>query len=293
LADSLMAASVGWPAPAKINRFLHITGRRPDGYHLLQTLFQFIEPWDWLDFTPTRDGSIDREGGMSDLPPEADLVVQAATALQSYAGVTAGVRIRVDKRIPAGGGLGGGSSDAATTLLALNRLWGCALSDAVLEALALELGADVPVFVRGQAAWAEGVGERLTAVAPDRPWLVILDPGVHVDTRSVFGDPKLTRHTERITISGFDRMALRNDCEGVVRRLHPPIAAAIDCLSAYGPTRLTGTGGCLYARFMDRASAERAMAVAGDHGTAWVTRASNRSPLLDRLVAQPSSTTGA
>lgn len=288
-----MAASVGWPAPAKINRFLHITGRRPDGYHLVQTLFQFIEPWDWLDFTPTGDGSIDREGGMSDLPPEADLVVQAAAALQSYAGVTAGVRIRVDKRIPAGGGLGGGSSDAATTLLALNRLWGCALSGAVLETLALELGADVPVFVRGQAAWAEGIGERLTAVAPDRPWLVVLDPGVHVDTRSVFRDPKLTRHTERITISRFDRMALRNDCEGVVRRLHPPIAAAIDCLSAYGPTRLTGTGGCLYARFTDRASAERAMAAAGDHGTAWVTRASNRSPLLDRLVAQPSSTTGA
>ncbi|AGY92531.1 hypothetical protein SPICUR_07870 [Spiribacter curvatus] len=275
--------SADWPAPAKINRFLHITGRRPDGYHTLQTLFQFAEPIDWLDFTVTADGVIRREGGMPGLAPTADLAVRAAGVLQSRARVAAGVRIHIRKGIPAGGGLGGGSSDAATTLVALNVLWGCGLASATLEELGLELGADVPVFVRGQSVWAEGIGEQLTPMDADRPWLVVLDPGVSVTTGAVFNDPKLTRHTERITMSRFNALALRNDCEATVRRLHPPVAAAIDALSAYGPTRLTGTGGCLFAWFGDRALAERAKKGVSAYGTAWVSRASNRSPLLGRL----------
>ncbi|WP_420853044.1 4-(cytidine 5'-diphospho)-2-C-methyl-D-erythritol kinase [Spiribacter vilamensis] len=282
-----------WPAPAKINRFLHITGRRADGYHTLQTLFQFIEPLDWLDFTVTGDGAIVRDGGLAGLAPSADLAVRAATALQRRACVTAGVRIHIRKGIPAGGGLGGGSSDAATTLVALNALWGCGLAPAALEQLGLELGADVPVFVRGQAVWAEGIGEQLTPMDADRPWLVVLDPGVNVNTGSVFNDPKLTRHTERITIPRFNALDSRNDCERVVRRLHPRIATAIDALSEFGPTRLTGTGGCIFAWFDDRPSADRAKAGIDAHGRAWVTRAANRSPLPGRLEARQSSTNGA
>lgn len=282
-----------WPAPAKINRFLHITGRRADGYHTLQTLFQFIEPLDWLDFTVTGDGAIARQGGVAGLAPAADLAVRAATALQSYACVTAGVLIHIRKGIPAGGGLGGGSSDAATTLVALNALWGCGLAPATLERLGLELGADVPVFVRGRAVWAEGIGEQLTPMDADRPWLVVLDPGVSVNTGSVFNDPKLTRHTERITISRFDALEARNDCEQVVRRLHPRIATAIDALSEFGPARLTGTGGCLFACYDDRRSADQARAGVSAYGRAWVTRAANRSPLPGRLEARQSSTNGA
>jgi 4-diphosphocytidyl-2-C-methyl-D-erythritol kinase len=285
--------SADWPAPAKINRFLHITGQRPDGYHDLQTLFQFIEPCDRLGFTLTDSAAITRQGGLAGLAPADDLVVRAARALQAASGHAGGVEIRVDKRIPAGGGLGGGSSDAATTLVALNALWGCGLSGADLEALGLGLGADVPVFVRGRSAWAEGVGDRLTGFDADRPWLVVLDPGVEVSTAAVFGDGKLTRHTERITMSGFQTTAWRNDCEAVVRRLYPPVARAIDALSEYGPTRLTGTGGCLFACFGRRGAAERARQGVRDLGTAWVTRAANRSPLLERLEAQQASSNGA
>ncbi|MEX0385463.1 4-(cytidine 5'-diphospho)-2-C-methyl-D-erythritol kinase [Spiribacter onubensis] len=282
-----------WPAPAKINRFLHITGRRADGYHELQTLFQFVEPVDGLVFAMTPDGTIRREGGLPGLPPESDLAVRAATVLRHQTGSGPGVRIQLDKRIPAGGGLGGGSSDAATTLVALNELWGCGLSTAELEQIGLGLGADVPVFVRGLACWAEGVGERLSPLSVDCPWMVIIDPGVSVDTRSVFTDTKLTRHGERITIRGFETGAARNDCEPVVRRIHPAVGEALDALAAFGPSRLTGTGGCLFATFQHRASAEHAAAGVRDRWSAWVTRAMNRSPLLDRLDAERARTTGA
>ena len=278
--------SRGWPAPAKINRFLHITGRRADGYHELQTLFQFVDPVDDLAFAVTRDGVIHREGGLPGLPPESDLAVRAATTLRHRVGTDQGVCIRVDKRIPAGGGLGGGSSDAATTLVALNTLWGCGLSLTELEAIGLGLGADVPVFVRGLACWAEGIGERLTPLAVDRPWLVVVDPGVAVDTRAVFTDRKLTRHGERITIRRFEAGAARNDCEPVVRRLHPAVGEALDALAVFGPTRLTGTGGCLFATFESRERAEHAATGVRAHWVAWVCRACNRSPLLDRLDAE-------
>ncbi|MDR9454661.1 MAG: 4-(cytidine 5'-diphospho)-2-C-methyl-D-erythritol kinase [Spiribacter sp.] len=281
-----MSLSSAWPAPAKINRFLHITGRRADGYHTLQTVFQFLALCDWLDFEILDVPDVLRDGGLPGLALDDDLTVRAARALQQAGGISQGVRIRLDKRIPAGGGLGGGSSDAATTLVALNALWRCGLTERELAAMALRLGADVPVFVGGQAAWAEGVGESLTPVEVDCPWLVVVDPGVSVDTRSVFCDPKLTRHGAHITIRGFKAGEGRNDCEAVVRRQHPAVARALDRLGEWGPTLLTGTGGCLFARFDDRERASMAAREVGKTFQAWVCQAVNRSPLLDRLEAE-------
>ena len=278
--------SCDWPAPAKINRFLHVVGRRPDGYHRLQTLFQFVEPVDRLDFAVLKTPIIEREGGLRGVAEADDLALRAAHALRAAAGIRAGVRIRIAKRIPVGGGLGGGSSDAATTLVALNQLWGCGLSTAALLDLALALGADVPVFVNGRAAWAEGIGEQLTSVVVDEPWLVMVDPGVAVDTGAVFRDGKLTRQSAHITIRDLETGAVRNDCEPVVRRLHPAVGRALDQLGEQGPAMLTGTGGCLFARFDSHEAACQAAGQLTGRVTAWVCRASNRSPLLDRLDAE-------
>ncbi len=275
-----------WPAPAKINRFLRITGRRADGYHNLQTLFQFVEPIDHLHFAITDDGEIQRRGGLPGLAAADDLVVSAARALQQVAGIERGAVIQVEKRIPAGGGLGGGSSDAATTLVALNQLWGCGLDREALSQLALSLGADVPVFVAGQAAWAEGVGDRLLPMAPDRPWLVLLDPGVAVSTAVVFQDAKLTRHSPHTTIRDLSVGQVKNDCESVVRRLYPTVSEALDALSVYGPAMLTGTGGCMFALFSDRQAAEDAAEQLRERWTVWVCQASNHSPLVSRLGAE-------
>ena len=281
-----MYLSSAWPAPAKINRFLHITGHRADGYHTLQTRFQLVEPQDWLDFEILDAPDILRDGGLPGLALDDDLTVRAARALQQAGGISQGVRIRLDKRIPAGGGLGGGSSDAATTLVALNALWRCGLAERELAAMALRLGADVPVFIGGRAAWAEGVGESLTPLEVDCPWLVVVDPGVSVDTRSVFCDPKLTRHGAHITIRDFKAGAGRNDCEAVVRRQYPAVARALDTVGKWGPTLLTGTGGCLFARFDHRERASMAASEVGKTFHAWVCQAVNRSPLLDRLEAE-------
>ncbi|PWG65222.1 4-(cytidine 5'-diphospho)-2-C-methyl-D-erythritol kinase [Sediminicurvatus halobius] len=276
-----MSAGGWWPAPAKINRFLHVTGRRPDGYHELQTLFQFVEPVDWLAFEPTRDGRISRRGGLTEVAESQDLVVRAARLLQAEAGVDRGVRIHLRKRIPAGAGLGGGSSDAATTLVALDRLWGLQLGSARLAALGLRLGADVPVFVHGRAAWAEGVGERLTPLTVDEPWLLLADPGVPVATGAVFADRKLTRSRGHITIRALDAGEAGNDCEPVVRRLYPEVARMLDALARVGEPRLTGTGGCAFVTFGDAAAARAAQARLGAGLRTWVSRAVNRSPLRD------------
>ncbi len=278
--------SLDWPAPAKINRFLHITGQRPDGYHALQTVFQFVEPVDWLSFAVTADGGIERQGGLADLAPGDDLVVRAAEALQRRSGVSFGALIHLDKRIPAGAGLGGGSSDAATTLVALNRLWGCGFSTQALAELGRSLGADVPVFIRGLAAWAEGIGEELTPMQPDCPWLVLLDPGVAVSTAAVFGDAKLTRHSPHTTIRAFSAGAVRNDCESVVRRLYPVVGEALDALSVHGPAMLTGTGGCMFAPFDSPQRADEAAGLLSERWRVWVCQAGNRSPLLDRAGAE-------
>ncbi|CAM5179468.1 4-diphosphocytidyl-2-C-methyl-D-erythritol kinase OS=Castellaniella defragrans OX=75697 GN=ispE PE=3 SV=1 [Castellaniella defragrans] len=259
-----MQALYDVPAPAKLNLFLHVVGRRPDGYHLLQTVFRFVDLCDVLQFERTSDGRIVREGdALAELAPEQDLVVRAALALQRASGTRYGARIRYDKRIPAGGGLGGGSSDAASTLVALNRLWETGLRRPDLLRLALPLGADVPVFVGGQPAFAQGVGEELTPVAlPDRAYWIV-QPKAQVPTARVFADPDLTRNSESVKIAVFTDWQTahsglfgRNDLEAVVFARYPQIARVAGVLKGAGlAVRLTGSGSCLFSEFGDLSQA--------------------------------------
>jgi 4-diphosphocytidyl-2-C-methyl-D-erythritol kinase len=272
-----------WPAPAKLNLFLHIVGRRADGYHLLQSVFQFVDHCDWLHFSPHDRAEVTRLSELPGVAPEHDLVIRAAQLLKRETGYRAGVAIRVDKRLPMGGGLGGGSSDAATTLVALNRLWGLGLSTDALAALGLRLGADVPVFVRGQAAWAEGVGEKLEPVTLPEPWFVVLAPAVSISTAEVFTDPELTRNSLPITIRDFLHGAGGNVCEPVVRRKYPQVASALDWLAGRAPARMTGTGACIFAAFEDEIAARETLAARPVGLDGFVARGLNRSPLLARL----------
>ena len=231
-----------WLAPAKLNLFLHITARREDGFHLLQTVFQFLDYGDELSFCTTETGDIQRLVGNEQVPLEQDLIYRAARLLQQHCAISQGVQVSIEKRLPMGGGLGGGSSDAATTLVALNRLWKCGLDKTALAGLGLQLGADVPVFVYGQAAWAEGVGEQFQPL-PDlpEPWYVVLVPGVSVSTAEVFSDSQLNRSCPAITIRDFLAGRAGNVCEAVVSRRYPEVAAALNALSQYGAARMTGT----------------------------------------------------
>ena len=272
-----------WPAPAKLNLFLHVTGRRADGYHELQTLFQLLDLCDTLTISLREDGLIERPAGAAGVTPEADLTLRAARALQQLTGTRQGAELRVHKRIPQGAGLGGGSSDAATTLLALNELWGCGLSFEELAALALPLGADVPVFVRGSSAWAEGIGERLTRVSLPEAWYVIIYPGVGVSTREVFQSPELTRNSPLITIRAFFQSGGRNDCEPVVRARSPEVAAALEWLGREGSARLTGTGSCIFLARGSAAEAERLAARVPDRWMSFVARGVNSSPVHEQL----------
>lgn len=274
-----------WLAPAKLNLMLRVIGRRPDGYHQLQTVFQFIDRCDRLTFTPRADGRIERLDGPADVPPAADLVVRAARALQRHTGCGRGADIRLDKRLPMGGGLGGGSSDAATTLHALNQLWGLDLTTAELAGIGLGLGADVPVFVHGFAAWGEGVGEDLVPVDLPESWYLVLVPPCHVSTAAVFNDPDLTRNSPPITIAGFLAGDCRNDCLDVVLPRYPEVAAALQWLAGYAEARLTGTGGCVFAAFSSAAAAEQVRALAPAGLGAFVARGCNRSPLFACTVA--------
>jgi len=272
-----------WPAPAKLNLFLHVTGRRVDGYHELQTLFQLIALTDTIVIRVRADGAIERPEGPNDVPAESDLAVRAARALKAASGTALGATLRVLKRIPQGGGLGGGSSDAATTLVALNALWDCGLSTAELVALALPLGADVPVFIRGFSAWGEGIGERLTPVELPKRWFLIIHPGCAVSTREVFQSPELTRNSPLITIRGFFHSGGRNDCEPVVRARSAEVAAALDWLSRWAPARLTGTGSSVFAGFANAAEAERLAGRVPDRWQSFVARGLNTSPLHGQL----------
>lgn len=282
----LPGAAHPWPAPAKLNLFLHITGRRADGFHLLQSVFQFLDFGDELNFTLRDDGQVRRLSALAGVAEERDLVVRAARLLQVETGCGLGVDITVDKRLPMGGGLGGGSSDAATTLVALNRLWGLGLSVDRLAELGLGLGADVPVFVRGHAAWAEGVGERLVPVDLPEPWYVVLVPSVSVSTAEVFGAPELTRDCPPITIRDFLAGIGANVCEPVVRGRFPAVAEALDWLGQYAPSRMTGTGCCVFAAFDDEARARQVLQEMPRGWSGFVARGRNRSPLLERLEQQ-------
>lgn len=272
-----------WPAPAKLNLMLRVVGRRPDGYHELQTVFQFIERGDWLWFDVREDGAVHRLDALAGVAEDDDLTVRAARALQCATGCRLGVDIRCEKHLPMGGGLGGGSSDAATTLVALNRLWGAGLDEEALSAIALPLGADVPVFVRGRAAWGEGVGERLEPVELPEPWYLVLVPPCSVSTRDVFCHPELTRNSRRITLADFLSGDVTNDCLPVVRRDYPEVESALDWLSAWGGGRLTGTGACVFAVFDDEARALDALHRSPARMRGFVARGLNRSPLRDRL----------
>jgi len=276
-----------WPAPAKLNLCLHIVGRRADGYHLLQTAFQFIDLQDSLSFFLRPAGVIERISGPADVPAEQDLVVGAARLLASSAGSNQGVGIALDKRIPLQAGLGGGSSDAATVLVALNHLWGCDLSVDQLADLGVKLGADVPVFVRGLASWAEGIGEQLTPVDfPELSYLVI-QPPVSVSTAAIFQASELTRDTPLTTIRAFLAEGGHNDCTATVRARYPAVAQALDWLESYdqaGMTaRLTGTGACVFAGWPERAAATRAVAQMPPQWRGFVAQGCNQSPLLQRL----------
>ena len=270
-----------WPAPAKLNLFLQVTGRRPDGYHALQTVFRILDWGDRLQLRLRHDGSIVRQGGSAPGVGEADdLAVRAAKLLQATAKVSQGADIIVEKSIPTGGGFGGGSSDAATVLVALNALWRTNLGLPELAALGLQLGADVPAFVLGRNAWAEGVGERLTPVELPPAWYLLVDPGVHVPTATLFQAPELTRDSPPATISDFvSGTVLGNAFEPVLRRREPAIDAVFDALARVGRPRLTGTGSGCFVEFADRESAEAALAAVPSHFTAWIAAGASVSPL--------------
>lgn len=276
-----------WPAPAKLNLFLQIVGRRADGYHLLQTVFRLLDWGDTIHLRLRSDGLIRRIGdSLPGVAEDDDLVIRAARLLQSSTSTRAGAEIRVDKRIPAGGGFGGGSSDAATVLVALNALWRLGLPVDAVAALGLRLGADVPVFVRGHNAWAEGVGEQLTPIAlPDAAY-VLVDPGVHVPTPALFQSQELTRDAAPVKIADFaSGSLLDNAFEPVLRRREPAVEAVFQALSQIGTPRLTGSGSGCFVEFATRAAAEQALAQLPGSLRAWVVEGAAHSPLLDALDA--------
>ncbi|ARM85248.1 MULTISPECIES: 4-(cytidine 5'-diphospho)-2-C-methyl-D-erythritol kinase [Marinobacter] len=276
------------PSPAKLNLFLHILGRRPDGYHELQTLFQFLNYGDTLTLTARTDGRIVLEQPLPGVPDEENLIVRAARQLAATAGhTTPGVSIAVDKQLPMGGGLGGGSSNAATTLVGLNRLWGLNRSLDELAELGLSLGADVPVFVRGHAAWGEGVGERLTDANPPEDWFLVIKPPCDISTKEIFSEQGLTRDTPGIKIAPAfegDASRYRNDCEDVVRRLYPEVHQSLEWLAQFGPARLTGTGACIFGRFPTESAARIIWESKPSGITGFVAQGVNISPLHKKLT---------
>lgn len=276
-----------WPAPAKLNLFLRITGRREDGYHALQTVFRMLDWGDTIRLRPRADGQIRRVGdSIPGLAEADDLVVRAARLLQSSVKFAQGADIIVEKMIPSGAGLGGGSSDAATVLRALDRLWGLDLGEDRLAALGLTLGADVPVFVRGHNAWAEGVGESLVPIDLPPAWYLLADPGVHVNTAGLFQAPELTRNAAPATMADFvSGASLGNAFEPVLRRREPAVEAVFAVLAEVGTPRLTGTGSGCFVEFATRESAEAAQARVASRVQTRVVAGAMRSPLLDALEA--------
>ncbi len=274
-----------WPAPAKLNLFLNITGQRANGYHELQTLFQFIDVCDYLTFEPNRSGKINITPGIEGVRTEDNLIYKAAAALRAYGEAELGASINLEKNLPMGGGLGGGSSDAATTLVALNQLWNLHLPSDKLAEIGVKLGADIPIFINGQASVAEGVGEILTPACPEQLWYFVAVPDCHVSTVSIFTDPDLIRDTPKQPIDTLLSSKWKNDCEPLVKKRHPEVAKIAAWLLEYAPSRLTGTGACVFASCNSRQDAQSIMDNAPHWLHGFVARGRNQSPLMDVLVS--------
>ncbi|MBZ0334367.1 4-(cytidine 5'-diphospho)-2-C-methyl-D-erythritol kinase [Marinobacter sp. AL4B] len=284
-----MSTCITLPSPAKLNLFLHITGKRPDGYHELQTLFQFLDYGDELTFTLTPDqAGVRLENSIESVPDDQNLIIRAAQSLALHsAKPLPGVSIRLKKRLPMGGGLGGGSSNAATTLLGLNYLWDLNLSEEKLADIGLALGADVPVFVRGKAAIGEGVGEVLTPANPPQDWFLVLKPNCEVNTGKIFSEKGLTRDTPKLKIRPAfegDASRYRNDCEDVVRELYPEVDQSLEWLAQFGPARLTGTGACIFGRFPTESAARIIWESKPSGIKGFVAKGVNISPLHTKLT---------
>lgn len=271
-----------WPAPAKLNLMLRITGRRNDGYHLLQTVFQLIDLCDWLKFYPSAS-QVTLKQPIPGVPDADNLIVRAAMLLKKETGYQSGVCVEIEKNLPMGGGLGGGSSDAATTLVVLNYLWGLRLSVQRLMELGVSLGADVPVFIYGYTAWAEGVGEHLQKINIPEKYYLIIRPDVHVDTKEIFSAETLTRNSKSITIEKFLAGEQKNDCTAVVRNKYTLVDKALIELDKFGKARLTGTGSCVFVEFDNEQSGKKAYEALKDNCQAYLVKGLARSPLLEQV----------
>ncbi|KGQ71031.1 kinase [Chelonobacter oris] len=268
-----------YPCPAKLNLFLYINGQRADGYHELQTLFQFLDYGDWLTVEARTDGDIRLTPHLNDVTPEHNLVYRAAKLLQRHSRYPFGANLHLEKILPIGGGLGGGSSDAATALVALNRIWQLNLTTNQLAELGLTLGADVPIFVHGHAAFAEGVGEKLTPCQPNEKWYLVIKPTGAISTATIFQAPGLTRNTPKKSLTALLRQDFSNDCEKVVKDHYPEVEQWLNWLLQYAPARLTGTGACIFAEFDNRIQAEKIYKQLPNTVTGFVAKGMNRSPL--------------
>ncbi|APX07054.1 4-(cytidine 5'-diphospho)-2-C-methyl-D-erythritol kinase [Vibrio campbellii] len=281
--------STRWPSPAKLNLFLYINGRTENGYHELQTLFQFVDHGDELTIQANDSGEITISPEIEGVPLKDNLIWKAATALQRFANCSYGAHIDLHKILPMGGGIGGGSSNAATALVALNYLWQTNLSDDELAEIGLALGADVPVFVRGFAAFAEGVGEKLSPAHPDEKWYLVVRPNVSIATADIFRHPDLTRNTPKRDLETLLNTPSVNDCEKIVRMLYPEVDKQLSWLLQYAPSRLTGTGSCVFAEFSSKSEAETILAQLSDKVSAFVAQGRNISPLKETLAEYQSA----
>ncbi|GAA0356115.1 4-(cytidine 5'-diphospho)-2-C-methyl-D-erythritol kinase [Bowmanella denitrificans] len=274
---------IWWPSPAKLNLFLHITGRRQDGYHHLQSLFQLLDQGDQLAFETTTNGAIQLMTPLPGVADEDNLIVKAANLLKQYCHVSQGANIWLDKRLPMGGGIGGGSSNAATTLVVLNTLWQCGLTLEQLEALGLQLGADVPVFVHGRTTFASGVGEQFVDTEQPKHWFLVASPGVHIATAEIFRHAELPRNTPTMQWQDYHFDSTANDCQTLVCQYHPKVAKLLHWLLEYAPSRMTGTGSCVFAVFPDQSQAVKVLQAMPAEFAGFVAQGVNISPLHSQL----------
>ena len=280
LYDTAFKWHTPYPAPAKLNLMLRITGQREDGYHLLQTVFQFVTLCDWLTFIPHGTDDVVLENSLLDVADADNLILKAAFLLKKETHCPLGAKIRIEKNLPMGGGIGGGSSDAATTLVVLNHLWQLSLSQQDLMDIGLSLGADIPIFIFGKTAWAEGVGEKLSQINVVEQWVLILKPNCHVNTKEIFCASDLTRNSKSLKIEDFDVRQIRNDCLEVVCKRYEPVKRALEDLNTFADARLTGTGACVFALFDSEASARNAQRELGSKWQTYLTKSCNQSPLF-------------